>query len=161
MKKLLLLLTLLLGGCNTELVPEDLPELRPVWILQSEHESQTLRDAIAEWNSALPDDVFEYSPTRPDGDWYVEIIYRDNLTQQGQAYGDCDQLCVIVVPDNLPEDQLTALLTHELGHCLGIPHSTNADSIMFTHVNPTQSIYPEDVQSVCSQEYKGVDNLTE
>lgn len=64
--------------------------------------------------------------------------------QKGSAYTKffTDQNChifaaIIVLPERIPESQRDRIITHEMGHTLGLNHNPNPDDLMFPISFPT------------------------
>lgn len=84
-----------------------------------------IKEAVRDWNYALGEDLLTLVPlSAPYAD--VEVILADLQRNLGHAQPSGDG-CLIVLEPQAPY----RVVTHELGHCLGVSHSSDRKSIMY------------------------------
>jgi hypothetical protein len=86
------------------------------------------------------------------------VIYTDRTLEQSEYTAfvsrsyDIDRVTIIsakIVVIKPESDSLGRILTHEVGHVLGLPHNDNMESIMF-HVPFYDSLHKIDAENICA-----------
>lgn len=116
-----------------------------------------LQDSVKEWNDAVGFTAFTISreidwwdpefSDRVRGTVYVQRYDVANLGFPGNVQGvaildllDTQIRSVVILFDiNLPSDEVSLVLKHELGHSLGLPHDLNPESVMYPQESPLGS----------------------
>lgn len=141
-----------------------------------EEYTPTLEKAVSAWETVAGKKLFQFStevitteniPTEPDGKyviyWQKEWNNNQSEIEQGQTHiyendnfiAEADILIngsmkdfsfFVDTPNNINEVHLESVLIHELGHVLGLQHSSSQTSIMYTHLkaNEVRNQIPEE-----------------
>lgn len=96
-------------------------------------------------------------------DWQKEdsaLGYANSIYAEDDAeIFDCDvelnaHKILMEVPEDLIEDALLSIITHEAGHFLGLAHSDDTDAVMFAAYNRndllSRDLTPDDVDGICA-----------
>ncbi|BBK36715.1 hypothetical protein STAQ_17930 [Allostella sp. ATCC 35155] len=101
------------------------PELQPY--------AATIREAIARWDDASDLDLVEVGPSQFD-DADVKFIVATRAGYEGYSYllvddDDATQItdAVIELPQTLEAERVDYVITHELGHAMGLKHPMRLD----------------------------------
>lgn len=123
-------LATILSACEASPTSQAAPHLT----LSTKLDQGIILLAATWWNERLGDEVF----TQGDADGQLIILQDPDAiddTLQAQEYGDIQHgLCLIALqrpPNRYDGGADRRLVIHELGHCLGLSHSTDPESVMF------------------------------
>ena len=108
-----------------------------------------VRDAIQHWETLGLDLHFEFMPDTIDADVVVRWIARFPIDRTGQTDLTWDQfgrvqraVITLAIADGhgrtLPPTALLSVAIHEVGHALGLPHSSSSADVMFPEPRITE-----------------------
>lgn len=108
---------------------------------------KNLHYSIQKINRKIGSKVFVYSKDNPD----IKIIWDETIDILGWAErGDpciahVGPATLVFNGKKLDQDFISVVGIHELGHCLGLEHNDNPDSIMYVHPLPNTKILKSDI----------------
>jgi len=143
---LLATLSLLLIGADGDYCPRFRPEIVSVRGVSKEHRSEVI-EAVKGWNKALGYNYFQL------GDYTFTLsIFTHRIPEEfgaaGLYYDD-----IIMLDESVPDFAVRIVAYHELGHAIGLPHHTDAFSIMFPSVQGLRVFSPQKVDVLLAHHY--------
>ncbi len=126
---LALLLTILFSGCGREIIlaPSEVPT-RTVALYPEDAARALTNRAAAAINSATGKELVSTAP----GGTSV-IMGGPDCGQTTLHNGVAVKITVQAGCDRYGKDALAVILVHEIGHAMGLPHSSDPNSVMYTH----------------------------
>lgn len=139
-------LSLFLSGADGDYCPRFRPEIVSIRGVSTEHRSEVI-EAVKGWNKALGYNYFQL------GDYTFTLsifTYRisEDFGAAGLYYDD-----FIMLETSLPVHLVRIVAYHELGHAIGLPHHTDAFSIMFPSVQGIRAFSPQKVDVLMAHHY--------
>ena len=136
-----LIIPLVLSSCNEEVLSENLFQNANIHYgltVQSVQQiSDDVQDAIKIWNESFGDGFLITEAGKFPA--YINIIDNNELDADGLTYR-FQTHCLINLKQKQNGYSYSNLIVHEIGHCIGVDHSNNIQSIMFPFILDGQRI---------------------
>lgn len=149
MKGISIIALLLVGACGWEgACPKHLPIV--VSTARSSYSIRTMQNAADWWNHRVGWEAIrleEGGTVEVQQVYFIEYPHCDGAS--GCAYisiditGGIDECLIYMVPADTERAML--ILAHEYGHCMGLGHDEDRESIMNIYYGANQEVFPEHV----------------
>lgn len=151
MKRAILGFALVLSACqpyNTAPAPDPLYWLSWSGVVWEPAYQAAADEAVSEWNAALGRPVFAFGWRPFVGVTIMQVPHLlegpGKTVALGLTYSPRGRAPYVVISTTVEKSQYRVIMAHELGHVLGLTHSTDPKDLMFTAPPIDAVVSPED-----------------